>query len=181
MPKPINVNRPLNLQYDKGNSNAAAYRASLTLKEAANTIKKSARGEALKRNGWKCTTILKDIITHKKHFRSKFNTNPWVGNIAANAKEYTVESEVWRLISYSPDGKESAWFLAHHIGANNDFEFWHISNTKELLGAAKQTGRPGPIKPLTSFDLADDQWGDTVELVVPVSDAPAPDSWEDSL
>lgn len=181
MPNPINPNLPLALKTRKdGVADAAAYRLSLSLKEAANKIKTSTRGAALKESGWKCTTVLKEIVVERKRFRHKFNTNPWLGNAKANAREYTVEDQVWRLISYSHNGATAEWFLAHHKGANNGFEFWHISDANSF--------KPKPASPValpvapafTGKDIFDDQHGETQERVTPTPPSgPLADSWED--
>jgi hypothetical protein len=180
MPTPINVNRPLNLDYKNGKADAAAYRHSLSLKDAANKIKQSSRGAALKLAGVRFTSLLKEIIIEKKRFRSKFNTNPWVGNASASGKEYTVETEKWRLVSFSTAGKPLEWFLAYHVGANNAFEFWHISNTSSLKGAAKPPQQPRAVQP-TQYEVVDDQWGNTMEIVQPADKGSGAASWEDII
>ena len=174
MPTPTNPNRPTNLDYAKGLTTGAAYRPSLSLKEAANKIKASPRGAALKKVGVRFTTILKEIIIEKKHHRSVFNSNPWVVNAAAKGQEYTVEAEKWRLVSYSMGGKASEWFLAQHVGANNGFEFWHIANASSLRGASKAispTAVPAAAR-TPIFDLVEDHAEKTVEV-------PVPDNWDD--
>lgn len=186
MPNPINPNLPLSLKGRKdGVADAAGYRLSLTLKEAANKIKASSRGQALKQAGWKCTSVLKEIVVERKRFRHKFNTNPWLGNAKGNGKEFTVEDQVWRLVSYSHDGGQADWFLAHHKGANNGFEFWHISDANDFRAKAIEA-KPGTATPqapsFTGKDIYDDQHGETQVVTTPKPATGATevvDNWED--
>ena len=63
-----------------------------------------------------------------------FKTDPWSSfSTTKFGTEYVLEPRKWRLIQNGAD-----YFLAMHVGANNDFQYWHIDRSigLELPAAA---------------------------------------------
>ncbi len=114
MVKPTNPNAPqnekiyANMPKDR-QPKAAAFRPSVSFAAALNKVPDTARAK------------MQSIRPKSKS--KQFNSNPWTAfSSGTKGKEYDIDGGiVWRAIKYA-----NAWFLAKHVGANNDFEFWHV-------------------------------------------------------
>ncbi len=118
MPPPTNPNAPSGLPHGKAPKGAldqaAGYRPSISFDQALAKLPHAYAREKLQ------SYAGRDKMPKGK----PYNTNPWINYpTGKKGKEFDLDGGVvWRLIRHS-----GSWFLAHHIGANNGFELWHIT------------------------------------------------------
>ena len=131
MPLSTNPKAPVPTYASARTDRGAAFRASLSVAAAKAKLPTEAAQATLQ----KLLDSAKARKTQRDNGKAKpFNTNPWSSYSAAQAgTEYVVEQRKWRLIQKGAD-----YFLANHVGSNNDFEYWHIDRSigLELPAAA---------------------------------------------
>lgn len=178
MPKSTNANAPQTEYKNAVTTQGAAFRASVTYDQAVAKLPHQSYKTKL-------ATVLGRKVTSSNS--KPFNSNPWSAYSSAGQKGKECDldgGQVWRAMRFS-----GSWFLAKHVGANNQFEFWHISNppgkTKELASindAGTTVSMDAPVVTSTALVPSVNNTTASVPVVTPVTAVAqvdeTPDTWD---